>query len=252
MRNKLEKYNIQLYIYIAPSKAYFDMNNIKDEYKFLHNSDSINSVTYYKKLLENTDLNYHFCRDMKDDLQYPAFYPTGIHWSRTFEQYNTSYTIKRLAEITNKKYRNIILKEVKKSNVPYWRDADVYELLNIWVNPSNIEYYEYETSFEELNKYDAMNFIIQGDSFGDGLRHDILDLNSTDNVYYINRDNYIIDLKDNAQFLNQQWASINLAEYLDKADVIILEATEPEITSYQFGFVDYMIAYLDKYKVNGE
>ena len=246
LQDKLAKHNKWLYIYIAPSKANFNLEFILPKYKNLSNKDAINSASYYENLLNKSNLHFHFCRNMKNELEYPAFYSTGIHWSRTFEQYNTSFIIKKLSNLTNKKYRNLLLNEIIVSNTPFWRDSDVYNLQNVWFKPSNIKYYEYSTSFETLTNYDKLNILVQGDSFSDGLRYDLLG-NKENNVYYINRDNYIIDLNDNIEYIEQQRNSLDILNYLNKIDVVLLEATEPEIYSYQYGFVDYLLSCLDEY-----
>ena len=47
--------------------------------------------------------------------------------------------------------------------------------------------------------------------------------------------------------LNGDWSKMTWKEYLDRADVIAVEAAEPLINAYSFGFVDELIKALDSY-----
>ena len=173
VQKKLEKYDKKLYIYIAPSKADFEYNDILNKYKKIQDQEIIKPVDFFEQEIRHTDLKYKVCKDEKDNLEYPAFYTTGIHWSRTFEQTISQQIVDELSKITGKNYRKIILGNVVESDKPYWRDADVYDLLNVWNNIKNTTYYEFEEEREEKESYDKMKILIQGDSFGQGLIHDI-------------------------------------------------------------------------------
>ena len=110
-QKKLEGFGKYLYVYVAPSKADFHYDNIPDQYTALANEDAIRGVDAFRQLLSGTDVPYLICADFKDRLRYPAFYYSGIHWSRTFEQETSAYLVKEFARITGKKYRNICLNE---------------------------------------------------------------------------------------------------------------------------------------------
>lgn len=247
LQEKLEKFGKYLYVYIAPSKADFNYDNIPDKYTALGSSDAVRGVDAFRQLIAQTDVPYFICADVKGQLRYPAFYHSGIHWSRTFEQETSAYLLKEFAQVTGKNYRNILLsEEAKASSTPYWRDADVYDLLNVWNKP-NETYYEYIAEAEVKENYDKIKILLQGDSFGKGLRKDILDLYPFENYYHINYDESWQD-KNGREYKIDSWDSLNFAKFLDGSDIVVIEAAETNIRRYSCGFVDYLIDFLDNYE----
>lgn len=251
VQKKLEKYDKKLYIYIAPSKADFEYNDILNKYKKIQDQEIIKPVDFFEQEIRHTDLKYKVCKDEKDNLEYPAFYTTGIHWSRTFEQTISQQIVDELSKITGKNYRKIILGNVVESDKPYWRDADVYDLLNVWNNIKNTKYYEFEEEREEKESYDKMKILIQGDSFGQGLIHDISMIYPYEDIYFISRNNYLLD-KDENQIILTGWDSFDISSYLDQVDTVVIEMTEAELTNYSSGFVDYLDKFLDTYNPKNE
>lgn len=100
-RRKLKKYNKELYVYIAPGKEEFYENDIPDKYRNF-NRGNITIDLALRNKLEQTDIPHRFLVDMKEDLEFPAFYTTGIHWSRTYEQKASQVIIDDLRYITKK------------------------------------------------------------------------------------------------------------------------------------------------------
>lgn len=244
---KLANFNKTLYIYIGANKAEFDSENVPQKYKDLQPQGFINIVDYMRTELDQTIVPYKICSDLKDELDYPAYYPTGIHWSRTFEQKVSSLIVTELSNITGKKYRNLILGNIRESDTPFWRDADVFNLLNVW-NTVDCTYYEYEMKADNVESYDKMRFLIAGDSFVMGLRNDILETYPDEDIYIIAYDQYIQG-PDNTMFeVHQNWENLDMQYYLDNTDVIILGYTEPNLTVYSYGFVQYLNNYLDTYQ----
>lgn len=245
----LKKYNKFLYVYVSPSKADFDRKDIPDKYINISSEQSVKPVDYFQDRISKTDVPYRICRDEKNDLEYPAFYSTGIHWSRPYEQYESSLIIKDLSDIADKQYRNIVLKDVVSSDKAFWRDSDVYRLLNVWNKADKITYYQYNTE-RDINReqYDSLNFLIQGTSFGEGLINDVIELYPYDYHYYVCRDEYITDYIYNQYVFDGVWDDLNFKSILDSIDIIVIETTESELTTYSCGFVDHLNSFLDDYK----
>lgn len=246
LKEKLEGFGKYLYVYVAPSKADFNYDNIPDKYTALSSQDAVRGVDAFKQLISETDVPYLICADAKDHLRYPAFYHSGIHWSRTFEQETSAYLVKEFARITGKNYRNILLGEVNESSVPYWRDADVWDLLNVW-NELDETYYEYSSQQEVKERYDKIGVLIHGDSFSMGLRKDILDQYPFEHVYRINNDQYW-EAQDGVQNKIISWDSLDISKWLDQTDIVVIESTEPNLEKYSYGFVDYLLGFLDTYE----
>ena len=243
LQDKLARFGKHLYVYIAPSKANFYPENIPQKYKAIADKNAVPSTVYFSQLIAETDIPHLICRDQKDTLQYPAFYTTGVHWSRTFEQETSARIIRELSEITGKNYRNIMLEEVKQSSIPFWRDSDVYDLLNVWGELQG-DFYEYMVNREYAEDYDKIRVLVHGDSFGMGIRKDILDLYPYEAFWYINRAQYIQYNYDTSAKIDS-WDTFDITNCLNDIDVVVLETTESEVVQYAYGFVDYLIEFLD-------
>ena len=88
-----------------------------------------------------------------------------------------------------------------------------------------------------------MRLLIQGDSFAEGFCHDILELSQDEYICFINRN----------QLITENWGQydkyitvdsleeIDIKGYLDNVDAVVIELDEAELTSYSYGFVDYLL-----------
>lgn len=246
LQKKLAKFDKYLYVYIAPSKADFHFENIPQKYKDISESGAVSAMEAFSDLIEQSDIPHLICTKEQYDSRYPAFYRSGIHWSRTYEQQTSVQIIDELSKITGKNYRNIILGNVQKSHVPFWRDADVYDLLNVW-NPLNGTYYEYIAEREDVESYDKIRVLMQGSSFSMGVRKSILDTYPHADVIYINRNTYFEDRIGNIVPI-ESWETFDVSAFLDCSDVVMIETIEHEIAYYSHGFVDYLIDFLDNYE----
>lgn len=249
LQKKLEKFDKSLYFYVAANKAEFDSENVPDKYKAMHSEDSINIIDYLRSRMEQTSIPYRFCADIKDELEYPPFYSTGIHWSRTYEQRVTQKIISDLSENTGKNYRNIVITGINESNTPFGRDSDVYDLLNVW-NKNNTKYYEYSVEQEHKDSYDKMKILLWGDSFAEGLWNDITYDCPNDSIYYINYSLYVREPGGNLVPFNGVWENVDMQRYLDNSDVVILGCTEHNLATFSCGFVQYLNQFLDTYVPN--
>lgn len=253
VQKKLQAYGKSLYVFITPSKADFHSSNIPEKYLALSRPCSTRAVDYFRECMEQTDIPYFICADMKGQLEYPAFYTTGIHWSKSYEQLASHQIISHISHVTGKNYRNIILDDASSSALPYERDSDVYDLLNIWGQRNNT-YYKYNCTRQYPQKYpveyDKMRFLIYGDSFGEGLRKIILDSYPYEEIFYINYVNYVTDKNSSYTYLEGSWDNFDFGYYLDNTDVVVMEMNECMIKDYTLGFAENLNRFLDTYSPN--
>lgn len=248
-QEKLKKVGKDLYIYIIPSKAHVFPENMPAKYYLLANKDKPYIGDVFRNRIESTDIKTLFCEDFIDEMEYATYYPSGTHWSRTFEQSASQRVVKDLAEVTGKSYRNIAFNGVEESNTPFWRDADVWDLANIW-NRIDGTFYQYNVVPAEYDCYDKMRILIYGDSFVHGLRKDILEMFPEDEIYYINYDNYIMDSDENLTVLDHDWSNLDFQYYLDNTDAVVVEMVDSMIPDFTCGFVNALDAALDDYVPN--
>lgn len=246
IQQKLLRHGKYLFIYIAPSKADWDYASVPSKYVNMKGCDSVRMYDYFKTSISKTDITFMDCDDLYSVLEYPAFYSTGIHWSRTFEQEASAQIIEKLSALTGNKYRKILLGDVQKSREPFWRDSDIFDNENLW-NQRNETYYEYE-AVREQDDFNKMRVLLYGDSFGEGLVKDIVSRYPFEDVFYINYNNFITTRNaEKKTMLNQNWSNMDFAYYLDRSDVIIIEMTKPCIGQYSCGFTTALNAALDSY-----
>lgn len=246
-KNKLNQFGKYLYVYIAPDKADICPENIPGSYIALSEPGAINAADLFREKMSVTDVPYMFCSDMADKLEYPAFYPTGIHWSRTYGQLASQKIISDLSALSGKKYRNIdISREAVSSKDPFWGETDVYDLMNVWVYP-DIDFYQYTVEAAESESAAVLNMLLVGDSFAEELRKNIEENILEDTVYTVNRSSFVRDPDGTLHIIDGNWDNFDWQRYLDLTDFVVIEITEPEIINYTYGFIDYLDSYLDSY-----
>ena len=247
--NKLRQYDKHLILYITPSKAVYDIEDIPLQYYAQKPDTYLRGSDVLVEMLKQTDVTWFDSRELIANHQYPAFYSTGIHWARPLEQECTVALIELMKKISGKELRNIQLTNMNTSSTPYWRDSDVYDLLNVFSPISDITYYEYSMEPEKPSSYDKTRILLQGGSFSEGFIQDYFGMYSSDDIAYINYSNFIRDKHGNVQAL-QSWNDLDLGKYLDRADFVVIELQEAVVYKYSSGFVDYLDKYLNTYVPN--
>lgn len=246
LQDKLGEVGKHLYVYTSTNKAHLCPDSIPKKYYAMSNASSISPDDYFRILIEKTSVPYFYTADVGRTMEYPAFYNTGIHWSRPFEQTVSQRILSDLCEITGKDYKKLEFGEVITSTQPFGRDADVFELLNVW-NKTNNVYYEYSVIKSVPERFDKIGILLSGTSFAEGLREDILNAYPLENLYYVNYNNYLLEPNGTRQVFNQDWTKLDLAQYLDRIDVVVIEHMTPGLIYYSYGFVDYLLEVLETY-----
>lgn len=246
VNQKLRAVGKHLYVYIAPNKADLCSEDIPQSYVAMAQPGRVRMVDLFRELISATDVPYLICADMKDSLEYPAFYPTGIHWSRTYEQLASQRIVNDLSALSGETYQNLEITGVETSKTPFWRDADLFSLLNVWTS-QDVDYYEYTTQAAEEGPVSELDILLMGDSFGQGFCRDIGNRFVDASIWYIERNYYLSGPDGKQQLLEQNWENLDLRTCLDHIDFVVLEIAEPELLNETYGFIDYLDAYLDHY-----
>lgn len=230
-----------LVVYIAPSKANLCRENIPDKYIAL----SLNrprAVDVFRAEMARTDVPLLICADLAGELAYPAFYTTGIHWSRTYEQYTSRYLIDMISRASGVRYTNILLRDVEAAETPFFRDHDVMNLANVFYDPK-ITYYQYVTASDGDGI--PMSILIQGDSFALGLSKDLQENIPASEVWLVTNDYSVAAPDGQETLLRGDWDSMDWEGCLDQVDVVAIEAAEPFLKHRTYGFVGALLRYLE-------
>ncbi len=245
IQNKLKVHDKQLVVYFTASKGSYASEDIPLRYYAQQDESVLRAKDYLIELLNQTSIPYLDSADLIPTLGYPAFYSTGIHWSRPLEQETSKAVMSLLENISGKDFRDIVLTDMQESKEPFWRDTDVYDLLNVFSPYPEVTFYEYETEREFPETYDKARVLLQGGSFALGLRRDFFELYQSDDLTYINYDVYVLDETGYTSF--DAWEELDLGSYLDESDFVVIELQEASIVKYSSGFVDYLDEFLDTY-----
>ena len=246
---KLKTYGKTLVVYIAPSKADLHKENIPDKYIAM-SSGHKRAVDLFREEMQKTDVPFLICADLAEELAFPAFYSTGIHWSRTYEQTVSEKLIEMIRENSGIPYADLVLDVAEEKTEPYWRDSDVLDLANVFYKP-NETYYQYWTYMDKTEDSPVLRILLQGDSFALGLRKDILDNDFDAEIYLVTNDYSVTDRNDEVFLLNYDWSNLDWQYYLDHSDVVVVEIAEPFVKHRTYGFVQRMLTELEHY-VPGE
>ena len=243
---KLRAVGKYLYVYIGANKADVCFDALPYGYKAVADPDAVNLEELLRSMLEDTGIQYLFCSDLVPELNYPPFYTTGIHWSRTFEQTVSQRVISDLKSLTGKAYRNLNLVAAESRHTPFWRDNDAYDLLNLWFDP-DIEYHQFAVEPESDGSFERMDLLLQGDSFSRGLQKDISEYLPDAWITWLGKNHEMIASSGIYSLLGENWETVNFQQLLDCADVVLIELVEPEIAQYTYGFLPELDNYLDNY-----
>lgn len=244
---KLRAIDKHLLVYTTPSKAEYEYDSIPLKYKLQARSNGKRGIDIFREEINKTEVNYLDTREVIiNNINTPVFYSTGIHWSRPAEQISSVAVMDILSEISGKNLRNIDLGMLNSNANPYWRDDDLFELLNIFSSPTEKKYYEYSVSREYPEKYEKTKLLLQGGSFAQGLQKDYFDFYSNEELYYINYNNYIMNPDGEIKQLGE-WSELDLGSYLDLVDFVVIEVNDAAIHNESNGFVVYLNEYLDEY-----
>lgn len=246
LNDKLKANGKELIVYIAPSKAYFDFENLPQKFIGVMPEERKNAAECFSELISQTSIPYIICRDYKGSLDFPLFYRSGIHWSPLFEQYIRTELINLLTR-ENRPYRNCKLTQIQESNSPFGGEKDYFNLLNVWWEGTNEKYLLYNEKQEEKDEFSRLRILIQGTSFSDGLRYNMQKAMPLDDIYYINRKDFYIDRDGNQQYFND-WDQLDFDYLINHSDIICIESTEHELYQESYGFVDYLIDYMEDYQ----
>ena len=132
------------------------------------------------------------------------------------------------------------------SKAAYWRDGDVYDLMNIFSKYEN-DYFQYYTEQMIPEKYNDVRVLVQGDSFSEGFVKDFQNNCIGTGIYNIFYDEWYKD-EFNKLTVFKQWQQLPLQYLLDRTDVVVIEFNEAILQKLSNGFVNHLEKFLKTYK----
>lgn len=244
---KLRELGKYLVVVSAPSKAVEFEDMIPASYRIKDaNKTGVRAVDVFEDLIKGRDITYLDCNDVLKEHKYPIFYKTGTHWSTSAEQEMYDALIRLLADMSGKELRGLNLRNISYKNTPPYREIDIWRLMNVFESYSVDKFWYYADTYESPQHYDNMRILIQGDSFAEG----------TSMFSYISDDIYVgfynhllsgINDGGSVLYVNQDWNSVNLADYLNLVDFVVVEMDDALFHLESSGFVSALNNCLDEY-----
>lgn len=243
----------RLIFYITPSKADFDRANIPLRYRLRardNEEECIDAADYLATLLAKTEIAWY---DSRPDMRRYAeagnvcFYKTGSHLSSAAEHELTLKLLELIEQTSGIKYGEAKRGEVEISPKPFWREQDVYSLLNVYKGKKDKVYHNYPIKYCKLKD---LNIMIQGGSFAYGFYKDLMEKNMIgSSIYYIFYDKLIYSKINKKEAMEEisRLDDIDLAAMLQKSDYVVIEVNDAAVASFSRGVISYIREWLEKY-----
>lgn len=235
----------------TPNKCDFYARDLPDIYEN-QVAGGLRAIDCLREMIKDREIHYIDATALlQDTAEFPLFYNTGIHWSRPVDQKISLFILEEIERIKDWKTNKFEIMGLTESSIPYWRDDDMWNLLNIWEKPQ-CNYYIYDTKPIQEDHNIALNVLIQGGSFSLGFREDFYQNNVSENIDYIFYNQCVLEINNNQLGLANEndpdscisdWNLIDTEKLIEDKNVFIIEMNEEHIYALNNGFVDFLYEY---------
>lgn len=240
IQGKLREKGQDILVIIAPGKGDFYKEKLPEKYAEVTPSDSTNYRLWSSRLkaleINHIDFNNWFLAH-KGTLDYPLYPRGGIHWSRYAESLVIDSIAQRVEALGTWVLPKVVVKKIHKK-VARGKDIDIANSLNLLKDWEKDTLGYPEISFDKTG-IKKPRAIIVADSYYWGL-HDYGCTNAyweEGRFWYYNRDIWSATKKigetanlDDIQFMAA----------IEQTDLIIIMATEANLSAYGWGFINEM------------
>lgn len=254
----LEEKGKKLIVYTSANKAAFQRDQIPDSFTVQQREGAESLISHLRTMQDAGQPCFPYLdtgRLLSANMEYPVFYKTGIHWSRTAEQLVSQRLMEMVEDVLGRKVPQISLGEAVSSREPFWRDGDLYDLLNVWLGARDSEYYEYRQSKVNDTDFQDVNILLIGGSFAMGLERSVaeLKLGNTDYINYAYGSGYRYlrrNWDDNSIVLLKTIEALDFQKLLDRNEIVVIELNESVLArkSTDDKVIDMLLAFLPGYK----
>ncbi|MCR4681679.1 MAG: hypothetical protein K5636_08750 [Bacteroidales bacterium] len=225
-----------LIVFLAPSKADYLPEYIPENQR-KNVTDSTNHKQFSRLLRQYgvnvIDYNTYY-QSLKGKAPYPLYPQYGIHWSHYGMLQASDSLIRYIEQKRDCKLPHIVIDQYKVSHKPQFSDYDLGQVLNMAGRPLHsfpLCYPDWHWSEERAPE--PLKMIAVADSyfwapFDIGLEQRCLD----GSFWYYNSSVYP------ASFDKKTMVSdLNIADEIEKADIILIMSTTPGLRSFSWGFI---------------
>ncbi|MBK7879635.1 MAG: hypothetical protein IPJ83_03605 [Saprospiraceae bacterium] len=167
VQKKLKESGVELLFLFAPGKASVYPEKLPDYLRKTKHKKT-NYETYITEG-KNFNLNMidfvQYFKTLKSQTPYPLFPKYGSHWSFYAECIVVDSTIRRLEQMTNVNLPNFNYTNVRLLDTVKFRDADIFQKMNLEVPKGNLLAYPDKFTFEHGEDVHAQKVLGIGDSY---------------------------------------------------------------------------------------
>lgn len=238
VNEKLRAAGKTLLFVFAPGKATFFPEFIPDHYARQASGTTTNYRAFLESFRKNNlpliDFNNWFLQ-MKDTASFPLYPQCGIHWSAYGVALSTDSLIRYIEKDRNIRMIDFAWNGFEFPDTLRTPDYDVAEGMNLLFNIPHYPMAYPKIQFGSDEGIVKPNAIVVADSyywniFGTGYASRIFKDN---NFWYYNTESY-----NSAWPEARKTADINILEAVGNTDVVIVMATEANLSRFPYGFID--------------
>lgn len=244
----LAKINKKLIVVFAPGKASFFPATIPNDYQQIINK---NNHDEFVKAYQKNEINYidfvSYFNKLKQTSPYPLFGKYGIHWSQYGMSIALDSMLHKMEIDANQKFPSKINLETAVTNAYRFTDNDVELALNLFIDlpKENMAYRSFQ--FEKnTNKYKP-NIIVVADSYWWLAHNNYISKEIFKDYHFLYYNKSIYDFNQQLPLTPNDDL---IADYLHRADVIVLMATEANLNWFPYGFDDQLLNILSRPRQN--
>lgn len=239
IRDTLASKGIDLVVLLAPGKGAFYPEYIPARYDTARRTTT-NYEVYREELAESGIplLDFHqWFRSMKAKAPYPLFPRTGIHWSKYGEALAADSLIEYVYKLRNKANKpEVVIGEVEPSARMRGTDEDIEQGMNLLFDIGDLEMGYPEFQIRSDSSSNTVKVLSVADSYYWGLHNYGVsrDAFNDGQFWFYNRQIYPAD----GEPLDVQ--GIDIAEAVERHDVVLLLSTDANLFKFPFGFAEQL------------
>lgn len=243
IRDRLSESGKEMYIFITPTKVRYYEEDVPDRFKAgAAFTDMPGNYEIFKEVLSDYDLKVYdsisYIDTIKDSFRYRLYHRTGTHWSWPL---GTQVIIDMAAWLDEESSFSFSKGQMECVEVPepVYPDADIFDSLNLFLEPYDAPYYQANFTCEPHEGERPRLFCRGGSFMGQSLTTLIRNGYFSGFTYVENTNIFRDDLTSFETF--SDYSEMDLAAELDAADIVIFEVNEAHIPSMGFGIIEYIM-----------
>lgn len=234
IQESLDKKDKQILLVLAPGKATFYSDKFPAKYQIVPKENNYNSYVSIAEELEVDYIDFNkFFLDNKEQLDYPLYPKTGIHWSSYGAVLAIDSIFSYLNESSSKTIPKVRWEEAVYTDDYRYGDDDIEEAMNLLlkINDEHLAYPMLKYAEDEKSDY---NLLVVADSYYWTIHNQNVPKNTFKDSHFWYYNNSLFDNNGD----KRSHASIDLKQLIEDVDGIVILSTESNLKNLGWGFIE--------------